>query len=239
MCGAAIHSGIAKRKFETCEPNDQRQSIRQTRPARYDWYTRDYRSFSIAISTQIRWQISRWFPQRSISRSSRSVRSILSINISTKPVPTQRRLWPLCRRKSMLDRAGGTLDGFEVDDWILQARSVSTDIRAIPTNVSTPAGESLRVLITVSEDALRDKWLCHLYVPPFPIRVEDCRAGSFLIKYQWMLRKIGKRSTERQLTPFLHTDWFRFKQEDSSHDAIRPQGFPRQQHPWCWPSPYA
>jgi hypothetical protein len=33
-----------------------------------------------------------------------------------------------------------------------------------PTNVSTPAGESLRVLTTVSDDDSRVKWLCHRYV---------------------------------------------------------------------------
>jgi hypothetical protein len=51
-----------------------------------------------------------------------------------------------------------------VDRYNLQAQSVSTDIRAIPTNVSTPAGESRRVLTTVSEDGSRVKWLCHRYV---------------------------------------------------------------------------
>jgi hypothetical protein len=34
-------------------------------------------------------------------------------------------------------------------------------------------------------------------------------------------------------------DWFRIKQEDSPHDALRPQGFPRPQHPRCRPPPYA
>jgi hypothetical protein len=32
------------------------------------------------------------------------------------------------------------------------------------TNASTPAGESPRVLTTVSEDDSRAKWLCHRYV---------------------------------------------------------------------------
>jgi len=26
-------------------------------------------------------------------------------------------------------------------------------------------------------------------------------------------------------------DWFRIKQKDTPHDALRPQGFPRQQRP--------
>jgi hypothetical protein len=51
-----------------------------------------------------------------------------------------------------------------VDLSILQARSVSTDIKATLINVSTQAGESLRVLTIVSEDGSRVKWLCHRYV---------------------------------------------------------------------------
>jgi hypothetical protein len=36
-----------------------------------------------------------------------------------------------------------------------------------------------------------------------------------------------------------YADWFRFQQEDSPHDALRPQGFPRTQHPRRRSPPYA
>merc|ERR1711977_639400 len=44
------------------------------------------------------------------------------------------------------------------------AQSASIATSPTRTNVSTPAGESPRVLITVSEDVSRDKWLCHRLV---------------------------------------------------------------------------
>jgi len=59
------------------------------------------------------------------------------------------------------------------DIEIVQASSVSTDIKVIPTNVSMPAGESPRVLIIVSEDVSRAKWLCHRYV-----RTQEERRGG-------------------------------------------------------------
>jgi hypothetical protein len=37
----------------------------------------------------------------------------------------------------------------------------------------------------------------------------------------------------------IFADWFRIKQEDSPHDALRPQSFPRQQHTRCRPPPDA
>jgi hypothetical protein len=58
----------------------------------------------------------------------------------------------------------GLMDKSVVDDCNLQARSVSTDIRVIPTCASMHHGESQRVSITEFADDSRDKWLCHRYV---------------------------------------------------------------------------
>ena len=50
---------------------------------------------------------------------------------------------------------------------------------------------------------------------------------------------IGKeRGTVRLISNSL-TDWLWFQQEDPPHDALRPQGFPRQQHPRPRPPPHA
>jgi hypothetical protein len=53
-------------------------------------------------------------------------------------------------------------------DILIQAPSVSTDIRVTPSNVSTHHGESPRVLTTVSEDDSRVPLLCHRYVEDIP-----------------------------------------------------------------------
>lgn len=103
---------------------------------------------------------SRWLPQRSTSRSSRSVCLIplaIDLDFHCKCLEEEKAKLGL---RNICDTFG--LSG--VNRSMLQARSASIDIRATLTNVSPLAGESPRVLTTVSEDGSRDRWLCHRYV---------------------------------------------------------------------------
>lgn len=101
--------------------------------------------------------------------------------------------------------------------------------------MSTQAGESLRVLITVSEDVSRDKWLCHRYVELKVVVVEMILANNIA----WDSRAYNAQQGFQLSRADEDIDWFRFQQEDPPHDAFRPQGFPRQQHIRCRASPYA
>ena len=121
--------------------------------------------------------------------------------------------------------------------WNKQASSVSTDIKVIPTNASMPAGASLRVLIIVSEDVLRDKWLCHRYVSRRRIVFMMARQSGFKICQFWAVMNSHEYTQSKNWWNMI--DWFRIKQKDTPHDALRPQGFPRQQRPRSWPPPYA
>lgn len=107
-----------------------------------------------------------------------------------------------------------------------QARSASTDIRVTRSCVSTHLGESQRVSITESAVALRDRWLCHPYVHP------DTRELA-----EEAIRDI--HTTRRAGADKFFPDRIRSQQEDPPHDAIRTQGFPRQQRPRCRPPPDA
>jgi len=74
------------------------------------------------------------------------------------------------------------------------------------------------------------------------VRRINCRSwGGFGWQHEkWPSRpprSPGQSSGEQRL--IICADWLWIKQEDSPHDALRPQGFPRQQHPRCRPPPNA